>query len=324
MTAAQGIIRPEKPYPEFPLYAHGSGVWAKKFRGTTYYLGPWVDHEGALAEWHRIRDEIELGIVSSAVTGRVDVDYMVNAFLASKKAQVDAGDLRLCTFQQYKLACKWLKENMGAHRVIENVGPADFMRLISKFDPKWSATTIKNQVNLVRTIFKWAYENDLIDKPVKYGTNFSRPSAKRRNLEKASKPPKDFAASEIWTLLDASSMRLRAWLLLGLNCGYGNSDLSRLKVSDVSGEWLREARGKTGLDRKAWLWPETARGTPRSAEGSQRRRPDVYDAVRPVSCFRRRHSRCRCLRVRQAQTVLWHPPQRSRLLLDQTCVSDSW
>jgi hypothetical protein len=39
-----------KPYPEFPLFAHAAGVWAKETRGRLVYFGPWEDPDGALNE----------------------------------------------------------------------------------------------------------------------------------------------------------------------------------------------------------------------------------------------------------------------------------
>ena len=33
--------RPAKPNPDFPLYAHKSGRWAKKICGKTHFFGPW-------------------------------------------------------------------------------------------------------------------------------------------------------------------------------------------------------------------------------------------------------------------------------------------
>ena len=45
--------KPEKPYPDFPLYAHASGRWAKKVRGQILYFGPWADSEASLDKWLR-------------------------------------------------------------------------------------------------------------------------------------------------------------------------------------------------------------------------------------------------------------------------------
>lgn len=52
---------------------------------------------------------------------------------------------------------------------------------------------------------------------------------------------------------------MRAFILLGLNCGYGTADIGRLRIEqiDFENQWLGELRGKTGIARGAWLWDET-------------------------------------------------------------------
>jgi integrase len=50
-------------------------------------------------------------------------------------------------------------------------------------------------------------------------------------------------------------------ILLGLNAGFGNTDVAELPLSVVRDAmrtgWISYTRGKTGSDRLAWLWPET-------------------------------------------------------------------
>lgn len=63
----------------------------------------------------------------------------------------------------------------------------------------------------------------------------------------------------IGKLLDAADVHLQAMILLGVNAGFGNNDCATLTRSaiDLKTGWLSYARPKTGMSRRAKLWPET-------------------------------------------------------------------
>jgi len=46
---ATSFCKPAKPQPDFPLFPHATGRWAKKIRGRLHYFGPWSNADGALA-----------------------------------------------------------------------------------------------------------------------------------------------------------------------------------------------------------------------------------------------------------------------------------
>ena len=48
-------------------------------------------------------------------------------------------------------------------------------------------------------------------------------------------------------------------VLLAINCGFGNADCGQLRFRnlDLANGWLDFPRGKTGVDRRCHLWPET-------------------------------------------------------------------
>ncbi len=139
--------------------------------------------------------------------------------------------------------------------------------------------SLGNEIQRIRVLFKYAYDQGLIDKPVRYGQTFRRPSRKIVRQSRHSKGPRLFKRGELRAVLEAASPQLRAMILLGINCGLGNSDIGNLPLAalDLDRGWLRYPRPKTGIDRRCPLWPETIqalrnmlaeRATPRETSGS--------------------------------------------------------
>ena len=48
-------------------------------------------------------------------------------------------------------------------------------------------------------------------------------------------------------------------ILLGVNCGFGNTDVASLPIDavDLDGGWIDFPRPKTEIPRRVPLWPET-------------------------------------------------------------------
>lgn len=68
-----------------------------------------------------------------------------------------------------------------------------------------------------------------------------------------------FEACEIREILEVASVHLKAMTLLGINCGFGQTDCVCLTKNSLSFEsdWIEFTRPKTGVMRKCPLWPET-------------------------------------------------------------------
>jgi integrase len=79
----------------------------------------------------------------------------------------------------------------------------------------------------------------------------------RRN--KAANGDRMLEPDQLKKLIDAAPVPMKAMILLGLNAGLGNTDCAALHESAVNlaAWWLTYPRPKTGIKRRAALWPET-------------------------------------------------------------------
>ena len=53
--------KPSKPTPDFPLFAHNNGQWAKKVKGKLRYFGPWNNPEAALQSYLATTPQVSAG-----------------------------------------------------------------------------------------------------------------------------------------------------------------------------------------------------------------------------------------------------------------------
>lgn len=252
-------LKPAKPSPDFPLFPHAAGVWAKKIRGKMHYFGPWNDPDSALARYLKEKDALHAGKKPHADADALTVKELVNQFLLAKKETQENGELSLLMWLDYKTACDCVIEKIGKHRLVTDLDPDDFATLRSQLAKKWGFHRLAKTIQCIRSVFKYAHDAGMIDKPVRFGPGFQRPSKKTMRLHRVKQGPKLFAAGEVRQLIDAAAQPLKAMLLLAINAAYGNQDCVSLKrdIVDLEGAVIDYPRPKTGIARRCVLWPET-------------------------------------------------------------------
>ncbi len=267
-------------HPDYPLFPHQNGRWAKKVRGKLVYFGKVADDpkgEAALDLWRAQKDDLIAGRKPRTPGEGLTVGDLCNKFLHAKNGLVDSGEMKSRTWNDYKSVSERLIARFSRGRLVTDLTAADFDTLRTEIAKSGGPVHLGNIIQRVRVMFKYAYDAGLIDRPVRYGPTFKKPSQKVLRLDRRAKGPRMLEATDVRKLLDAADVQLKAMTLLAVNCGFGNSDCGMLPLDalDLDGGWADYPRPKTGIDRRCPLWPETVealreaiahRPTPKSPE----------------------------------------------------------
>ncbi len=273
-TARRSPDKPSKPTPEFPLFPHATKRWAKKIRGKLHYFGSWDDPDGALEKYLKGKDDLHSGRKPrEEVSTGVRVKDLANAFLIHKKARLESGDISPRTWENYKETADMLIAKFGKSRLVADLRSDDFAALRNAMSKKWGPVRVGNYIQQTRSVFKFGYDSEMLATSIRFGPGFARPTKKTLRLERAKKGPKMFEAEEIRKMVNGvpsikregvkellqPTSSMKAMILLGVNCGFGNSDCGTLPRSslDLVGGWVNYHRPKTGVTRRCPLWPET-------------------------------------------------------------------
>lgn len=273
---------PAKAKTTSELWWHkGAKQWAKKHRGRFYYFG--ADKDDALKRYRREWDYI--------ITGRTpppdDADYvsiadLCNKFLGAKKSRYEAGELTARSWREYYRTCERLVTYFGKGRNIADIRPLDFADLRAQLAERYAPVTLASEIGRIRVVLNYAWENGLIDRPIRYGSELKKPSKRTLRAARAKRPPKLFSREDILALLDVAGVPLRAMILLGINGGLGAADIGRFERRhlDLGSGWVTYPRGKTGIGRRFPLWPETIEAIREAiARRPKDRRPETANLV---------------------------------------------
>ncbi len=249
--------KPKKPHPDFPLTPHASGVFCKKIRGRQYYFT--ADPDEALSQYNKIKDDLLEGRDPRKEKPGESLGWLCNAFMDSRKAKLEGDEITQRTLDDYHATCKRMLEHFGKNRRLESLGPLDFGRLKAKYTNGWGPVTVKNEIGRANVVLRYAYDIKAVPSPIHTGPDFKRPTKKTLRRHRNTRGRKEFSAEQVHAIMAEATVHVRAMVHLGLNCAYGNTDCGSLEIPmvDFDGAWLAQPRNKTGVERDAWLWPET-------------------------------------------------------------------
>lgn len=238
------------------LTAHRNGQWCKKIAGKIHYFGAWADPDLALQRYLTVADQLHTQAEGEADITECDftVFYLVNAFLNSKLLAYRNGELSARMYHDYRHLGELVITTFGKTAMVAKLRPEHFDRLMAKLSP--SPTRRANEVTWVRSMFKTVAEAHGV--LVRFGT-FKKPPKRIIRKVKRERGEMLYSAEEIRRLLTIASPTMKAIILLGINIGFGNSDVSDLRRHDVKLDQglIDMVRHKTEIPRLSPLWPET-------------------------------------------------------------------
>jgi len=237
---------------KFPLTLHKTGQYCKKIRGKICYFG--TDKQQAYQRYLDQATYLHSG--KAKPENRSDNDLSIkllcNMYIEHQQSRAVIGQIKLRHVYDQTQILKDFVRFAGPNKPTCDVITMDVQNYIRKVvHAKKSANTVNNKIAVIKSMYNWALENEIISK----GPNLKA----IKKITKIKKEQFTFTMDKIQQLLDTADIQMKAMILLGLNCGFGCTDCAELKWEnlDIENSRVIFARGKTGVLRNLTLWPET-------------------------------------------------------------------
>ena len=245
-------IRRKTRSDKFPLTLHPTGQYCKKINGKLYYFGS--DKKQALEKYLDKATCLhgDQRVIQKKSDGEMTLKELCGLYLQYQYLKVQANALTAGHHNEQIASLKKLTSFLGQTIKIDEISTLDLQSYRRKLQQAYSTAHRMNlHISIMKAMFHWAKKNDVLD----YTPNIDAVSRgkithKQRLI---------FTSEDIRRLLNVADVRMKAMIWLGLNCGFGCTDCSEVKWSnvDLTNRRIKLARKKTGIPRNLPLWPET-------------------------------------------------------------------
>jgi hypothetical protein len=127
----------------------------------------------------------------------------------------------------------------GKTQLVDDLASDDFEALRATLAKRLNPNSLGNDLLRIHVAFNYALDSGMIEKPVKFGPHLKRPAKRILRAERQKKGPRAFQARHLRRMLKAADQPLKAMILLGITCGFGNHDCGTLPQSalDLKAGW---------------------------------------------------------------------------------------
>ena len=204
--------------------------------------------------------EVDSGGIADLVSEYLDSRSLM-VTLREKKG-IRKGGLSMGSYSSDKYRLQnFLKHCKNSNKTqVSSVVTSDFLReyrdkiLKAVASNRKSDADGKHHLRTVKAFLLWVFEQERVDSLPRnlLSKGFAR-------VEIQAPAPEFFSLKEVRSLFNAANDRLRLHILMGLNCGYTQSDISSLTHDMVDFErgLIRRNRQKTGVQSEHKLWSVT-------------------------------------------------------------------
>ncbi len=215
--------------------------------GKRIYLGS--DKEEALKKYYRLGLGLEFVPQEPAPPVAITIKELANRFIAAQQANWRNPKTTLKCYRD------WLGRFLKDHPRLKVANFTVEIFAAWKISLKkrdYSPESINHYLSAVRAMFIFAEDTNLIGKAPKL-----RRIKNERIPQTGSKEKPLYTLDDLHKLIEKADLKLKAMIMLALNCGFGPKDLQDLTWDDIEEERITLPRSKTGVCQTYLLWPET-------------------------------------------------------------------
>ena len=243
------------------------GRWYKTIDGKVEYFGAGKSpddlksYRQAEKKYFQFMQEREATAPVEVALARATVTEISEKYLQSLFSRYERGEISAQYLEKCRCCLDDFCSKVGRQKKFGCIGEMDLndyrdltlsLPVSDKTGRAISPSTAKGRLATVRTMYNWAYKMHLIENKPRNLDGYANVALPEPRAEL-------FTMDELKTLWDAASQRCRCWMLLALNAGFYQGDISDLTASEFSkkNQRITRRRSKTGVLGSFKLWPIT-------------------------------------------------------------------